>query len=94
MSFATIVMAGAILVGLLFLLVLGLVGMALLVLPLQVLQRRRKQLSRGQPAHTARPTSPEVRALTAPVSPPKAVDRPDFVNSDGVIDLYAAGILH
>ncbi len=93
MSFATIVMAGAALAGLFCLLVLGLVGTTLLVLPLLSLKRSRQ--SRRQPARAARPTRPEVQAApTTRTSPAAAVDRPAFVNLDGVIGLYTAGLLH
>ncbi len=97
MSFATIVMAGAALAGLFCLLVLGLVGTTLLVLPLLSLKRSRQ--SRRQPARAARPTRPEVQPppgvpQTTRTSPAAAVDRPAFVNSDGVIGLYTAGLLH
>ena len=93
MSFATIVMAGAALAGLFCLLALGLVGATLLVIPLLALQRNRQ--SRRQPARAARPTRPEVQAApTTRTSPAAAADRPVIIESDGVIGLYTAGLLH
>ena len=94
MSFATIVMVGAALAGLFCLLVLGLVGTTLLVLPLQALQRSRQQPSRRQPARAVRPTRPEVQAPVAHASPAAAADRPVISEPDGVIGLYTAGLLH